>query len=328
MMVRDVLDDLAAFAVVARERSFKRAAAELALSTSMLSYKINRLEKKIGVRLLQRNSRSVGVSEAGERLLETLAPALESIGGALDRLGRDPAGVSGKVRITATRQAYEAVIRPVLATFGQAYPNAGIEVLIEYEFRDIIASRIDAGIRLGEKLEKDMIALGVGPALRMTVVGSPAYLARRRAPRTPHELTEHRCIGYRMRASGALIDWEFEREGHAIEVKVEGSLTVNEPELALDAALDGLGLAYVLERRARPHPGRRPPSRGPSGLAGAVSWLLSLLPVAPSSEAGARRLDRRAAWPGRSCSGANTSSLNGHICLFVSRGQRNSTLPV
>lgn len=252
-MVRDVLDDLAAFAVVARERSFKRAAATLGLSASMLSYKIGRLEKKIGVRLLQRNSRSVEVSEAGARLLETLAPALDNIGAALDGLGRDPAGVSGTVRITATRQAYEAVIRPALVPFGAAYPNAGIEVLIEYEFRDIIASRIDAGIRLGEKLEKDMIALGVGPALRMTVVGSPAYLAGHGVPRTPHELGRHRCIGYRMRAGGALLDWEFERDGRAIEVKVDGPLVVNEPELALDAALDGLGLAYVLESRARPH---------------------------------------------------------------------------
>jgi len=252
-MVRDVLDDLAAFAVVARERSFKRAAAELALSTSMLSYKINRLEKKIGVRLLQRNSRSVGVTEDGERLLETLAPALENIGTALDGLGREAASVSGTVRITATRQAYEAVIRPVLATFGEAYPNAGIEVLIEYEFRDIIASRIDAGIRLGEKLENDMIAVAVGPALRMTVVASPAYLARHGVPRTPHELAGHRCVGYRMHAGGALLDWEFERNERPVEVKVEGPLTVNEPELALDAALDGLCLAYILESRARPH---------------------------------------------------------------------------
>ncbi len=253
-MVRDVLDDLAAFAVVARERSVKRAAAELALSTSMLSYTINRLEKKIGVRLLQRNSRSVGVTEAGERLLETLGPALETLGAALDGLGGDPLTVSGTVRITATRQAYAGVIRPVLATFGEAYPNAGIDVLIEYEFRDIIASRIDAGIRLGEKREKDRVALGVGPVLRMAVVGSPAYVARRGAPRTPHALADHRCVSNRMRASGALLDWEFEREGRAIEVKVEGRFTVNEPELALDAALDGLGLAYVLESRARAHP--------------------------------------------------------------------------
>ena len=252
-MILDVLDDLAAFAVVARERSFRRAAAELALSTSMLSYKINRLEKKIGVRLLQRNSRSVGTTEAGERLLETVAPALENIGAALDGLGDDPASVMGTVRITATRQAYEAVIRPVLAAFGEQYPNAGIEVLIEYEFRDIIASRIDAGIRLGQKLEKDMIALGVGPELRMAVVGSPDYLARSGTPRTPHELAQHRCVSYRMRAGGALLDWEFERDAHAFEVKVDGLLTVNEPELALDVALDGLGLAWVLESRARPH---------------------------------------------------------------------------
>lgn len=252
MMRQGVLDDLAAFAMVARERSFTRAAARLGVSTSMLSYTIRRLEQRLGVRLLQRNSRSVETSDVGERLLQTLAPALENIGGALDELGRDRAEVSGTIRITATRQAYEAVIRPVLVEFGERHPHASIEVLIEYEFRDIVASRLDAGIRLGEKLEKDMIALKVSPDLRMAVVASPDYLSTHPAPVTPHDLGRHRCIGYRMRAGGAIVSWDFERDGSELEVKIEGPLIVNEPEIALDVALDGLGMAYVLEDRAAP----------------------------------------------------------------------------
>jgi DNA-binding transcriptional LysR family regulator len=252
MMERGILDDLAAFAVVARVRSFTHAAAELGLSTSVLSYTIKRLEARLGTRLLQRNSRSVAATDAGERLLKTLEPALGEIGGALDDLGRERNSVSGTVRITATRQAYEAVIRPVLAGFGIRHPKARVEVLIDYEFRDIIANRFDAGIRLGEKLEQDMIALSVGPELRMAVVASPEYLADHPIPETPSDLTHHRCINYRMRATGGPYAWKFERDGREIEVKVEGPLTFNEPEMMLDAALDGLGVAYVLEHQAEP----------------------------------------------------------------------------
>ena len=252
MTRRGSLDDLAAFAAVARARSFTRAAAELGLSTSMLSYTMKRLEARLGFRLLQRNSRSVAPTEAGDRLLEALGPALTSIGEALDALGRARDRVSGVVRITATRQAYEAVIRPVLPIFNEAYPDATIEVFIEYEFRDIIADQFDAGIRIGEKLEQDMIALSVGPELRMAVVASPQYLAQKPPPTAPADLRESKCIGYRMRAHGALVPWWFAKDGREVEVKVEGSLVVNEPELALDAALDGLGLAYVMEDRAAP----------------------------------------------------------------------------
>jgi DNA-binding transcriptional LysR family regulator len=192
-MERGTLDDLAAFSVVARERSFTRAAARLGLSTSALSYQIKRLERRLGIRLLQRNSRSVATTDAGERLLQTLAPALEDIGEAIDDLGRQRDSVSGTVRITATRQAYEAVIRPVLTEFGASHPDATIEVLIEYEFRDIIESRLDAGIRMGEKLEQDMMALAVSPELRMAVVASPNYLAIHRAPEAPQDLSRHRA---------------------------------------------------------------------------------------------------------------------------------------
>ncbi len=252
-MGRSNLDDLAVFAAVARARSFTRAAAELRLSTSALSHTIMALEARIGIRLLQRNSRSVAATAAGERLLRKLEPALAEIGGALDELGRERDVVSGTVRLTATRHAFETVIRPVLPGFLASHPRAGVEVQIDYQLQDIIAERFDAGIRLGEKLEQDMIAVGVGPDLRMAVVASPAYLAGHPTPRTPHDLMRHRCVNYRMMASGQILDWEFERDGRALAFKVTGPLTFNEPELMLEAALDGMGVAYVVEEQVAPH---------------------------------------------------------------------------
>ncbi len=252
-MRRSSLDDLAAFAAVARARSFTRAAAELRLSTSALSHTIKQLEARLGVRLLQRNSRSVSVTSAGERLLQTLEPALTEIDGALDELGRARDLVSGTVRLTATRHAFETVVRPMLPGFLASHPQAGVEVLIDYQFRDIIAERLDAGIRIGEKLEQDMIAVGVGPELRMAVVASPGYLADHPAPRTPHDLMRHSCVNYRMMASGQILDWEFVQAGRAFAIKVTGPLTFNEPELMLESALDGLGVAYVVEEEATLH---------------------------------------------------------------------------
>ena len=249
-MPRGNLEDLAAFAIVARERSFTRAAAELRLSTSALSYTIKKLETRLGLRLLHRNSRSVSVTEAGADLLGRLEPALAEIAGAIDDVGQRRDKVSGTVRITATRHAFERVLRPVLPDFGESHPEATVEVLIEYGFRDIVADRFDAGIRLGEKVEKDMIAVAVSPELRMAVVASPGYLARHAAPETPVELTRHRCINYRMMASGSLYPWEFERNGRQLDVRVGGPLTFNEPALMLEAAVDGLGVAYVLEDQA------------------------------------------------------------------------------
>jgi DNA-binding transcriptional LysR family regulator len=253
MMIRGNLDNLAAFAVVARARSFTRAAAEMRVSTSALSYTIKGLEARLGVRLLQRNSRSVSVTAAGDRLLQTLEPALAEIGGVLDQLGREGDIVSGTVRLTATRHAFETVIRPALPRFLATHPKAAVEVLIDYQLRDIIADRLDAGIRLGEKLEKDMVALRVGPDLRMAVVASPSYLANHTAPRTPKDLMHHGCVNYRMMSSGHTLDWEFERRGCSVAIKVTGPLIFNEPELMLEAALDGLGIAYVLEEQAEPH---------------------------------------------------------------------------
>jgi DNA-binding transcriptional LysR family regulator len=253
MMSRSSLDDLAAFAAVARAQSFTRAAVELRVSTSALSHTIKGLEARLGFRLLQRNSRSVSVTAAGERLLRTLEPALAEIGGALEELNREHDLVVGSVRLTTTRHAFETVIRPVLPGFFADHPQANIEVLIDYQFRDIIAERLDAGIRIGEKLEKDMIALRVGPDLRMAVVASPAYLSEHRTPLAPHDLTGHRCVNYRMMASGQAYDWEFEREGRALDIKVTGPLTFNEPGLMLEAALDGFGVAYLLEDHVEPY---------------------------------------------------------------------------
>lgn len=249
-IARGSLDDLAAFATVARTRSFTRAAAELGVSNSMLSYTIKRLEQRLGIVLLGRTSRSVAPTEAGEKLLLTLDPALRAIDAKLGELGRARDQIAGTVRITATRQAYEAVIRPMLGMFCNAHPDAVVEVVIDYGFRDIVADRFDAGIRLGEKLQKDMVALRVGPALRMAVVASPAYLARYPAPRTPQDLTTHRCINYRMVSADTVYAWEFERDGQHLKVAVSGPLTFNEPDLMLEAAADGLGVAYVLEREA------------------------------------------------------------------------------
>lgn len=252
-MLRGTLDDLAIFAEVARQRSFTRAAAELRLSTSALSQAVKGLEARLGLRLLQRTSRSVSLTTAGEELLGTLAPALEDIGTALTNLGRKRDAAAGTVRITTVRHAFETVIRPVLPGLSATNPDLIIEVLIDYGLRDIVAERLDAGIRLGEMIEKDMIAARVGPDLRMAVTASPAYLAQRPAPQTPHDLYQHRCINYRLISSGAIYAWEFKKNGRALNVKVDGLLTFNEPELMLEAALDGLGIAYIFEEQIEAH---------------------------------------------------------------------------
>ena len=252
-MDRVSLDDLAAFATVARFGSFTRAANQLGTSTSNLSHTVRRLEARIGTRLLQRNSRSVAPTEVGESLLATLEPALDSIDGALDALDRARDRVTGTLRLTMTRQAYEVVIRPMLPAFAALHPDATVEVLIDYAYRDIVADRFDAGIRLGEKIERDMIARKVGPDLSMAVVAAPAYLARVEPIVVPGDLTRHRCINYRMTGAGTLYAWEFERGGQAFAVRVSGPLAFNEPELMLGAALDGLGVAYLLDFEVAPH---------------------------------------------------------------------------
>ena len=256
MILHDIpasLDDLAVFVAVARARNFTRAAATLRTSTSNLSHAIRRLETRLGYRVLQRNSRSVSTTQAGEALLATLEPALESIERTLESLGRGRDGVTGTLRLTATRQGYEAVVRPMLRAFAAAHPDATIEVDIDYAYRDIVADQFDAGIRLGEKLEHDMIALRAGPDLRMAVVATPGHWAGAAPVDHPGDLMAHRCINYRMISANRIYAWEFERDGQALEVQAPGPLTFNEPELMLQAALDGLGVGYLLEHEVQPY---------------------------------------------------------------------------
>lgn len=285
------LDDLADFAAVARARSFTRAAAGLRVSTSALSHTIKQLEARLGVRLLQRTSRSVSVTAAGERLLQTLEPALADIGGALDELGRQRDLVSGTVRVTATRHAFETIIRPVLPEFLASHPNAGVEVLIDYQFRDIVAERFDAGIRLGEKLQQDMIAVAVGPDLRMAVVASPDYLARHPAPGTPQELMRHACVNWRMMASGQILNWQFERDGRA------GTQGHRSTHVQRARAWIGGGDRWPgcrVRGGGTGGPARRRRSAGPvaGGLDAAVPRLLRLLLVAAAVAGPACRPDR------------------------------------
>ncbi|WP_266159525.1 LysR family transcriptional regulator [Dyella silvatica] len=225
----------------------------LNVSNSMLSYTIKRLESRLGYPLLRRTSRSVAPTAEGEKLLLTLEPALDAIDSVLGELSQSRDRVAGTLRITATRQGYEAVIRPVLAEFCATYPEATVEVIVDYALRDLVAERFDAGIRLGEKLQQDMVALPVGPALSMAVVAAPEYLSRHGAPVTPEDLQNHRCINYRMETAGSLYAWEFEKDGRAFKLGLSGPLTFNEPDLMLQAAIDGLGVAYVLEHEAATH---------------------------------------------------------------------------
>lgn len=246
-MARGGLDDLRSFAAVARQRSFTRAAAALGTSTSSLSHSLRRLETALGVRLLARTSRSVALTQAGERLLDTIEPALAAIGAGLEAARTENGRVAGAVRLTATREGYERVVRPALPGFLRTHPAATVEVSVDAGFRDVVAGRFDAGIRSGEDVPGDMVALRVGGDLRMAVVAAPGYLAAHGAPAEPRDLASHRCIGYRLRSTGAGYAWEFSRRGRAFTVAVPEVLLFDDPGPVLDCAADGLGIGYVLE---------------------------------------------------------------------------------
>ncbi len=248
-MRREELADLNAFAAVAEERSFTRAAAQLGTSQSALSFTLRRLEERLGVRLLTRTTRSVSATEAGERLLRTLRPALEQIGAELAALSELREKPAGNIRITAGEHSAEAVLWPTLATFVPEYPDIKVEVIVDYGLTDIVAERYDAGVRLGEQVAKDMIAVRIGPDFRMVVVGAPSYFERKSRPKTPQDLTAHDCINLRLPTYGGLFPWEFEKRGRELKVRVEGPLVFNNLALRLNAALAGLGLAYVPEDR-------------------------------------------------------------------------------
>lgn len=246
-MPRESLDDLTIFLAVAEEQSFTRAAARLGTSQSALSHTIRRLEARLGVRLLTRTTRSVATTDAGERLLETLRPALDSIDaqlGALSELRDKPAGT---IRITASGHAAHGVIMPALGKFLADYPDIHVEISADSGFRDIVAERFDAGVRLGEAVARDMIAVRIGPELRMVVIASPAYVEKHGAPQTPQDLARHNCINLRMRSAGSLYAWELERDGRQVNVRVEGQLTFNDTDLITSAVVSGHGIGFVMQ---------------------------------------------------------------------------------
>ena len=249
-MDREDWGSLAAFAVVAEERSFTRAAARLGVSPSALSHTMRRLEEKLGVQLLARSTRSVSTTQAGERLLARLNPAISEISSAVEQLGELSGRPSGHIRISAPGEAARRVIAPALPTFVEAYPDIVVEVLIEQAFTNIVERRLDAGIRLGESLEKDVVAVPVSGPLRMAVIASPAYLKRHGVPKTPRDLRSHRCINLRLASAGTLYKWEFERGAEKMDIAVEGPLVFDAGGMVVDAALAGVGIGYVLEDRA------------------------------------------------------------------------------
>jgi DNA-binding transcriptional LysR family regulator len=252
-MAKENLNDLQAFVVVARERSFTRAAAQLGLSRSALSHAILALEARLGVRLLTRTTRSVSTTDAGARLLNTVAPRLQEIEHELSVLTEMRDKPAGTVRITAHDHAIVTALWPRLMPLLKAYPDIQVEFSVEYGFTDIAAQRFDAGVRLGDRVDKDMIAVRIAPDLRMAVAASPEYLAGKTFPATPHELTAHRCINLRLPTHGGLYAWDFEKEGQQLNVRVSGQTVFNNTFLMLHAALDGLGFAYVPFDLMEPH---------------------------------------------------------------------------
>jgi DNA-binding transcriptional LysR family regulator len=244
MMTED-LNDLTAFVAVAEARSFTKAAARLQVSPSALSQTIARLERRHGLRLLSRTTRSVSLTEAGERLFTATQPRLAEIADALAALSARGDRPSGTIRITTSEYAGLTILHPALMRLMRAHPDIAVEVSVDHGLIDIVAERFDAGIRLGEHLAQDMIALPISPPLRMAVVGAPAYLDQAGRPETPADLTSHRCINIRFPRLGNLAQWEFAKEGRAVNVRVPATYVSNSQSLRVAAALDGIGLAWL-----------------------------------------------------------------------------------
>ena len=252
MLRREELGSLSLFLEVAEERSFTRAAAKLGMSQSALSHSVRRLEAKLGLRLLTRTTRSVAPTEAGERLIATLRPALDDIGDKLASLTELRDRPAGTVRITAGTHAARAVLWPVIDKLLAKHPDINFELSSEGGFVDIVSERFDAGVRLGERLEQDMVAVKIGPKLRMAAFAAPAYLARHGTPATPYDLADHNCINLRLPSSGGLYTWEFEQAGKALNVKVAGQLVLNDVDLIVEAAVTGRGIGFLLEDHVSP----------------------------------------------------------------------------
>ena len=246
-MLKDNFNDLLSFMVVARERSFTRAAAQLGVSQSALSHALRNLETWLEVRLLTRTTRSVAPTEAGEQLFMRLSPHLLEIEQELTALRDTRDRPAGNIRLTAGEHAMSAVLWPVLKPFMAQYPDINVEVTVDNGLTDIVDGRFDAGVRLGEQVAKDMIAVRIAPDMRMAVVGSAEYLQRFGVPETPEQLDQHRCINMRLPTRGGLYAWEFERDGRELRVRVDGQLILNSLPQRIDAAENGLGLAYVPE---------------------------------------------------------------------------------
>jgi DNA-binding transcriptional LysR family regulator len=252
-MSTESYDQLAIFSIVARERSFTRAAAKLGMSQPALSRAMRQLEERLGVRLLARTTRSVSPTEAGDHLLQVIAPRFEEINTELALLSEFRDKPAGKLRITAGEHAAISVLQPVLAKILPSHPDIQIEIIVDYGLTDIVAEGYDAGVRLGEQVAKDMIAMRIGPDVRMAVVGSPAYFAQHPRPKSPRDLIGHNCITIRLPTYGGIYAWEFEKRGEELKVRVDGQLVFNNIAMRLDAALKGLGLAYMPEDLVQAH---------------------------------------------------------------------------
>ncbi|RMH97612.1 LysR family transcriptional regulator [Stutzerimonas nitrititolerans] len=252
-MAQSKVNDLQAFVAVAQDRSFTKAAARLGITPSALSHTMRALEERLGVRLLARTTRNVSTTEAGERLLRSIAPLFDQLAAEVEALGELRDKPAGTIRITCTDDSIEMSVRPMLAGFLREYPDITLEFYVDYGFTNVVEERFDAGIRLGEAISQDMIATRIGPDWRLVVVGAPEYLERNPLPETPYDLTRHACVNIRHRPSGAIYAWEFEKDGQEVTVKVEGQLVFNSMPHVINAAVDGIGLAYVTEDTARPY---------------------------------------------------------------------------
>jgi DNA-binding transcriptional LysR family regulator len=251
--VKESLDDLAAFLAVATKRSFTRAAAQLGISQPELSENMTSLEERLGVRLLTRTTRSVSTTEAGERLLKTIAPHIAGIASGLAELSELRDKPAGSLRITSVEHASQTILAPALAKLLPDYPDINVEIINDYSLADIVAERFDAGVRLGVQVAQDMIAVRIGPDFEQWVVGAPSYFARYGKPATPHDLTGHRCISLRLPTSGGIWPWPFVKDGYELKVRPGGQLSFNTMTLQLDSALAGLGLGYLPEDVVREH---------------------------------------------------------------------------
>lgn len=252
-MAQENFNDLQAFLAVARARSFTKAAAQIGVSQSALSHTLRGLEERLGVRLLTRTTRSVSPTEAGERLLATIAPRFEEIEAELASLSEFRDKAAGTIRITAAEHAVKVVLWSKLEKFLPDYPDIKVEINIDYGFVDIVAQQYDMGVRLGDAVAKDMIAVRIAPDMRMAVVATPEYFAKNPPPQTPRDLTGHNCINLRLRTHGALYAWEFEKDGQALDVRVEGQLVFNASVPILKAVLAGFGVAYIPEDLVQEH---------------------------------------------------------------------------